>query len=600
VTNSINDGKSDLTLVGRLVGEAEEGKDVLLGEAGGDGPLPDDALLHLRGGALVGELQAEPHGVQAQHAVEGLAAREVQDGVGVFLNRVVLDVDAVVRRLFEAADPHVGNAGALVGRPRVREVVGQEANALQLSHQFPDEAVFEDAVLASNDDVDVAALLLPPPVGAANLDAIEVERGHHGFHDVADELEHARDLLARDFLLELLEVLEADLLVAVEQVSPAAQLLDGLDAQTVQLVGLARTHSPHLAELAPGDVLLLALQRLQLVDLASGQQLLDLLGNLVPNAPEVLHVLLRLDLPVEPADDCCGLHVGQLPAEVSLGSVDLHELGEFVGDEGVDGEAVLLLLLPHHQLLDVHLLPMPTLLLLFALLGLWAGSLVCLVGVFRQPNRDVRICFLLHLLLLRGLFLYFLGLELQLLNVDVERVLLEVECALGLQTVRHEAVADDLLEGQLALDLGKHVFQGDFGVDGHEVNVPADRLADELENSAAFRRDASREEVDLLGSELDVDDWEAEGEALEETAVRHHSLLPVRQIASFPGRTIHYLLFINEARRGVGFLRLLPPLQLPDGVNDHLFHYRKNCDVYNWHSDKIAYNPPNKDSRIQL
>lgn len=117
---------SHVALLRRLVLQPQEGEDVPLGKADGNWLVPDHSLLHLRGCALVGELQAQLHRMQSQHAVEGAVAGEVQNSEGVFLDRVVFYVDPVVGIVLELAHAHVGHRGAGFAGLGVGQVVGQE------------------------------------------------------------------------------------------------------------------------------------------------------------------------------------------------------------------------------------------------------------------------------------------------------------------------------------------------------------------------------------------------------------------------------------------------------------------------------------------
>ena len=125
------------------------------------------------------------------------------------------------------------------------EVVGEETKCLQLFYQIVDEVLFEDTIFAGYDDVNITALLPSSTVGAAHLDVVHVERGDHCLNDVLYKIEHAGHFLPRYLLLELLEVFEADLLVAVEQICSFAHVIEALYSHAVKLVGFCWTDAPY-------------------------------------------------------------------------------------------------------------------------------------------------------------------------------------------------------------------------------------------------------------------------------------------------------------------------------------------------------------------
>lgn len=47
--------------------------------------------------------------MQSQHAIKCATASEIENGIGEFLNGVILDVNSVMSRSLKLADSHVGH-----------------------------------------------------------------------------------------------------------------------------------------------------------------------------------------------------------------------------------------------------------------------------------------------------------------------------------------------------------------------------------------------------------------------------------------------------------------------------------------------------------
>jgi hypothetical protein len=270
--------------------------------------------------------------MQPQHSIEISTAREVQDGVGVLLNGIVFDVDSVMSGPVEATHSHIGHRTSFLRRLRMSEVVSEETHRLQFSHHIIEQVLLKNAVLSRYDHVHIAALLFSPAVGTAHLNVVPVDGRDHSLNDVLHEVEHARHFLPRDFLLELFEVFEADLLVSVEQVRSFAHVFDALDSHAVKLVCFGRTNAPNFAHVAPRHVLFFALQGLQLVYFSSLQQFLDFICDFVSDSSQILHVFFGLYLSIESPDDGCSLHVRHPPSFIALSSINFHQFRKLVRD----------------------------------------------------------------------------------------------------------------------------------------------------------------------------------------------------------------------------------------------------------------------------
>lgn len=294
------------------------------------------------------------------------------------------------------------------------EVVSEETHRLQFSHHIIEQVLLKNAVLSRYDHVHIAALLFSPAVGTAHLNVVHIDWRDHSLNYVLHEVEHARHFLPRDFLLELFEVFEADLLVSVEQVRSFAHVFDALDSHAVKLVCFGRTNAPNFAHVAPRHVLFFALQGLQLVYFSSLQQFLDFICDFVSDSSQILHVFFGLYLSIESPDDGCSLHVRHPPSFIALSSINLHQFRKLVRDVCIHWKGSLFLM--HHQLLNVHLL--------WSLAASWTRMLsLMLVGVLILWKLDSHlraILLFIHLLLFfRALCMrHFLGLRLKLLHVD--------------------------------------------------------------------------------------------------------------------------------------------------------------------------------------
>lgn len=215
------------------------------------------------------------------------------------------------------------------------EVVSEKTHCFQFSHQIIEEVFLENTVLSRDDYVHIAALLFSPAVGTAHLNVVHIDRRNHSLNYILHEIEHTRHLFPRDFLLELFEIFEADLLVSVEQIRSFAHVLNALDSHAVKLVCFCRTNAPNFAHFTPRHVLFFPLQGLQLVYLSSLQQFLDFLCDFVSDSSQIFHIFFGLNLFIESPDDSCSLHVGHPPSFIALSRINFHQFCKLVRNIGI-------------------------------------------------------------------------------------------------------------------------------------------------------------------------------------------------------------------------------------------------------------------------
>jgi hypothetical protein len=198
---------------------------------------------------MIGQLQAQFHRMESQHAVEHTTAREIKNGISELLDWVVLYVNSMMRWLFKAAYSHIRNRTAPLSCFGMCQMISQEAYFLQVSNYIYKESAFVDSIFPGDDDVHVSAGSFPPPIWTAHFNIVQLKRWYYFLYHTFHIREHSCYLLACYLSLKLWVILQAYLLICRQEISVPMQVSDGTCARIEEFLRFARTNTPNIAEL---------------------------------------------------------------------------------------------------------------------------------------------------------------------------------------------------------------------------------------------------------------------------------------------------------------------------------------------------------------
>lgn len=184
------------------------------------------------------------------------------------------------------------------------------------------------AIHSRDEYVDVPAISLTSPERPTSHTLVQAWRVAHLAYVVLDEFDDALTLAPRYARLEVLHVLEAQLLIAREEVFVAPQVIQRAQALEEEHGGRLGTHSPHLREHILAHI---AARRGQLVGLPQPPRLEDLHNlalDLGAYRGHVLDVVLALDFVAEGLDERDGSLVGYGAALIFVVGVALQQTRE--------------------------------------------------------------------------------------------------------------------------------------------------------------------------------------------------------------------------------------------------------------------------------
>lgn len=162
--------------------------------------------------------------MQTKSTVKGATTSEVKNSVGELLNRVILDIDSMMRWLFESAHSHVGNGAAPFSRFGVSQMIGQEPYLLKLIDYVNQKVTLVYSIFSRDNNIHVPTSSSTPSIGATHLDVIQLQRCHHFSNHASDVSKHTSDFVTRYFGLKLRMIFQPDLLIGCQEMSVCVQV----------------------------------------------------------------------------------------------------------------------------------------------------------------------------------------------------------------------------------------------------------------------------------------------------------------------------------------------------------------------------------------
>lgn len=127
----------------------------------------------------------------------------------------------------------------------LRKVISQEPLGMEEIHQVDQQLFLVHSILPSDNDIHVSTKGSPSPIGPAHLSFIDIRLPFQFVNAFIHKLEHPAHLFPRNFLLEVLHILQTYFLVPCQALGLSLKIFKGLYTVSEKLIGLGRADPPH-------------------------------------------------------------------------------------------------------------------------------------------------------------------------------------------------------------------------------------------------------------------------------------------------------------------------------------------------------------------